>query len=272
MQSRTVPTASSKSTPANRLRIVAAIALASLVGAGLLVFSLRTSAGTAAAQLLSCSPRLVVVDNSSETRSPELASLTQAIVEEAAQSAVVCDSNLSAFAVSGGGLVTPIVTTDNLAAYSPMGPNAEIRSTRFDSAERTSLDNFVVTQLRRAYKSGDASITSMSALYQLASEQSSAETAVVFISTGVNHDAVVNLDQPLAKGQGVSLARRITVPRVAAHEITIVGLAQVDSSLPPPSAEWPSQVVTFNAALCEASRAPHCRMFELASPSQALST
>jgi len=169
-----------------------------------------------------------------------------------------------------GGQVTPIITTDDLANYTPIGPNVQIRSTRFSAAEQAALDRLVTSQLRASYHSGDPSVTSLAALYQLGTEQSTSRTDVVMLSTGVNHDTVVDLNQPLASGQGAILARRISIPKIAALNLTIVGLAQVDSALPPPSAEWPSQVLSFNLALCRASHAAHCRLFEMASPTQVL--
>ena len=271
MQRATTPSASSTPSLIVRLRTVGTISLASIAVAGLFVYSLRaTTNSSSAASNVSCASRLIIVDTSSETRSPELALLTQEVVQYAAQSAVICGTSLSAYGVDGGGQVTPIITTDDLANYTPIGPNVQIRSTRFSAAEQAALDRLVTSQLRASYHSGDPSVTSLAALYQLGTEQSTSRTDVVMLSTGVNHDTVVDLNQPLASGQGAILARRISIPKIAALNLTIVGLAQVDSALPPPSAEWPSQVLSFNLALCRASHAAHCRLFEMASPTQVL--
>jgi hypothetical protein len=254
----------------HHFRNIASIALASVTGAALLLYSLRAPSSESTTQGLSCAPRLIVVDTSSEARSPKLSVLTQLVIEQAAQSAVVCESSLSTYAVSGGGEVTPILTSDNLTAYTPLGPTPEIRATRFTPDQRAALDRLVTDELRSAYRQGDPSLTSVSALFQLASEQSDPQTDVVFVTAGVNHDSVVDLDRPLATGQGVQLAKEVAVPRVVAHQITIVGLAQMDSTLSPPSPMWGAQVLAFNSALCTASRAARCRLFELASVTQIL--
>jgi hypothetical protein len=192
------------------------------------------------------------------------------VIEAAAQSAVVCADSLSAYGVSGGGAVTTILTSDDIASFIPIGPNAQVREVRFTSEDRTALDNLITKRLSTAYSGTDPKVTSVAAMYDIAAQQSSADSQVVFITTGVNEDETVNLNQPLGTGEGAALARRVEIPRLMASSITEVGVAQVDSTTPPPSTQWPQEVLGFNAALCRAAGVKTCRMFDLASPSRVL--
>lgn len=242
-----------------------------LVGLGLGVGSVRTSPNLATTTgELSCSARLIIVDTSSETRGPELVSVADQVLREAAISAIVCDQPVAEYAVAGGGLDSPVLTSEDLAGFTPAGPSPQIRASRLTSAARAAVGKLINVRLRSVYNQGDPSVTSVDALYELAAEQSTQQTQIIIISTGVNDDIQVNLNVPLAAGQGAWLARSIAVPRVAASYITVVGIAQVDASIPPPSPIWSSQIIAFNAELCRASGVARCRIFEIAPVSQIL--
>jgi len=219
---------------------------------------------------LSCAPRVIVVDLSSSARSPNVSGLAQQVIEAAAQSAVICADSLSAYGVSGGGAVTTILTSDDIAPFTPIGPTAQVREVRFTSEDQTAFDNLITRRLWTAYSGADPRVTSIAAMYDVAAQQGSVDSQVVFITTGVNEDQTVNLNQPLGTGEGADLARRVAVPHLMARSITEVGVAQVDSTTPPPSTQWPQEVLAFNAALCRAAGVKTCRMFDLASPSEVL--
>jgi hypothetical protein len=199
-----------------------------------------------------------------------LSALGQQVIERSAASAVVCGEDLHAYGVSGGGAISAILTSDDLASFTPIGPNAQVRSARFGRSQQVALDALVTRRLAAAYRNGDPSVTSIAALYALAAQQATPETSVIFVTTGVNEDQVVNLNKPLRVGQGSTLAKLVQVPHVTGKQITIVGIAQVDASTPPPSPQWPKEVLSFNEALCRASGVSNCRLYDLASVSQVL--
>lgn len=250
--------------------LLVALALAA-VGGGLVAIGLD-STSQAAMPTIACAPRLIVTDMSSAGRSSKLSALAQQVIEESADSAVVCEDSFAAYAVSGGGEVSTIVTSDDLSGYTAVGPNAQIRSERFAAPQRQGLASLITHRLAAAYRGGNAAVTSIPALYSVASQHSTVSTDVVFITTGVNDDEQVNLNRPLAVGQGFAFARGVSVPHVSAQVVTVVGVAQVDATTPPPSPVWPEEIGSFNQALCRASGATRCRLFDLASVTEVLST
>jgi len=227
-------------------------------------------ASPAAAPIASCAPRVVVVDLSPSARSPQLANLALQVVEDAAISAIACDEPLAAYGVAGGGADTTILTAADLTQFAPIGPNVVVRSLRFASAQRHALDALIARRLRRAYAGAHTNVTSIPALYELAAQQSTPSTDVALVTTGVNQDDLVHLNRPLADGEGRRLAQRLSVPHVTAKEVVVTGIAQVTSTIPPPGPGWSQQILAFNQALCRASGAPRCQLYNLAAPLQAL--
>jgi len=252
------------------IRSVAALVAATLVGAGLVAATMGGPTQGAAGLTPQCSPRVVVVDLSSADRGPELSNLAVQIVEAAAASAVVCGDNFSSYGVSGGGEVSTIVTSDDLARFTPIGPNSQVRAARFGAGQRETVDRLITGRLAAAYRIGDPSVTSLAAMYEVAAQQSTSSTDDVFVTAGVNSDQVVNLNKPLRVGEGSQLAKKVRVAHVPARQIVEVGIAQVDSSIPPPSAQWPQEILSFNEALCKASGVASCHLYEMASVSQVL--
>ena len=219
---------------------------------------------------ISCASRVIVIDTSSSDRSPVLSNLAKRVITAAAKSAVVCNDSLSVYGVAGGGAESTIVTTDDLTRFTPIGPTAQIRSLRFKSAQRSALNSLISARLRAAYDTSDPNVTSVPALYWAASEYLTRGVQILLITDGVNDDAHLNLNKPLAVGAGAMLAQSVTVSSLRGATVTIVGLAQVDANAAPPSAVWPSQIRNFNAVLCHASGATLCRLFALASITQSL--
>jgi hypothetical protein len=271
MRNRKLSTTTGRRTGSGIRKAVAAAVAAVLIGG---FVALALSGGTQGATETSahCEPRVIAVDLSSAARGPELASLGRQIIDQASVSAVVCDEPLSVYGISGGGKVTSILTSDDLSNFTPIGPDAEVRSERFGGSQEAALGNLITRRLVTAYREGDPTTTSIGALYMVAAQQSTPGTEDVFVTTGVNNDSQVNLNQPLKIGQGAELAGRIQVPHVRAQEIVEVGVAQVDSSTPPPSTQWPGEVLAFNQTLCRRSGVRICRMFSLTSATQALSS
>ena len=245
-------------------------ALAMLGGVAAVAIGIRGPETSRESQLIKCVARVIVVDTSSSDRSPALSNLADRVITTAAQSAAVCNDPLSVYGVAGGGSESTIITMDDLSGFAPIGPTAQIRSLRFTSAQRSALGILISTRLRAAYDTGTPSLTSVPALYWVASQYLTQGGQVLMITDGVNEDTQLNLNTPLAVGAGAELARSITVHSLRGATVTIVGLAQVDASAAPPSAVWPSEIRNFNAALCNASGAAMCRLFGLASISESL--
>jgi hypothetical protein len=251
------------------IRGVAALVAVTLVGAGLVAMAL-SGPQAQSDPVATCAPRVFIVDTSSAARSPELSALAQQTIEAAAASAVVCGDSISAYGISGGGEVSPILNTDDLQNLTPIGPTPQIRAARFGASQRDELDNLITHRLQAAYRSADPTVTSLAAMYAMAEQHSTLSSQVILLTTGVNEDSTVNLNRPLGTGEGVKLAQEVQVPQVSAKQITIVGIAQVDSSVPPPSPQWPQQIFSFNQQVCKASGVSQCRLFDLASVTQIL--
>ena len=246
------------------------VTLAVLGGVATVAIALRGPGTMQEGPTVSCASRVIVVETSSSDRSPALSNFADRVINAAAQSAVVCNDSLSAYGVAGGGAESPIITTDDLGGFTPIGPTAQIRSLRFDSTHRSALDRLVSTRLRAAYDAGDPRVTSIAALYLVASEHLADPTQVLLITDGVNDDSQVNLNRPLASGAGSELARALSVSQLPNATVTIVGLAQVDASSAPPSPLWSSEIQNFNAVLCHESRARLCRLYAVASVTESL--
>ena len=244
--------------------------LAVLGGGAAVAVALRGPGTLREGPAVSCASRVIVVDTSSSDRSPVLSNLADRVINAAAQSAVVCSDSLSVYGVSGGGAESTIITTDDLSGFAPIGPTAQIRSLRLNSAQRSALDGLISARLRAAYDTGDPGVTSIAALYLAASEHLVDPTQVLLITDGVNDDSQVNLNRPLASGAGSELARNLPVSQLPNATVTIVGLAQVDESSAPPSPLWPTEIQNFNAVLCHESRARLCRLYAVASVSESL--
>ena len=245
-------------------------ALATLGGVAAVAIGIRGPGAPLEGPTVSCASRVIVIDTSSSDRSPVLSNLADRVINAAAQSAMVCNDSLSVYGVAGGGAEATIITTDDLGGFAPIGPTEQIRSLRFNSAQRSALDSLISARLRAAYDTGNPSLTSVPALYWVASEYLTRGAQVLLITDGVNEDAQLNLNKALAVGAGATLARSITVSSLPGATVTIVGLAQVDANTAAPSAVWPNEIRNFNAVLCRTSRATLCRLFGLASISQSL--
>lgn len=256
--------------PANRMRQIGAIAAVTLGVAAVAAIAMHGSQTIALGPSVSCAPRVIVVDTSSGDRSPELSGFADELIDAAADSAVVCSKSLSVLGVAGGGQHFPVITSDDLAGLSPIGPTQQIRALRFAPSQQERVAQLVTRRLRTAYEVGDPKITSMAALYDSASQQIGAGADVVLVTDGVNNDSQLNLNRPIVAGQGAVLARQIAIPSLRGTSVTIVGVAQVDSSTPPPSPAWPEEIQSFNAALCHASHAAKCRILDTASVSETL--
>jgi hypothetical protein len=62
----------------------------------------------------------------------------------------------------------------------------------------------------------------------------------------------------------------VPIPKVGDHVTTLVGIAQVDATIPVPGPSWPAEIRAFNAHACHASGAGQCRLFSVASVIEAL--
>ena len=254
----------------SRIRRLAGTAVAIVAGTALVAVVPHSPGQSATGPAGGCAQRVIVVDTSSGNRSSQLSGFADQLIFAAAQSAAVCGQSLSAYAVAGDGLQTPIITADDIALLAPVGPTPQIRAVRFGSAQRASLSRLVTERLTSAYRQGDPSITSVGALYVTAAQYVGRNAQAVFVSDGVNDDSQVDLNEPLASGVGARLAKQIAVSSLRGAVVTIVGLTQVDSTIPPPSPVWPAEIRDFNAALCHASHAARCRLFGSVSISEAL--
>ena len=259
----------SRSTRRATLRRLAMLTIATLAAAGVVAVALSGPSSPTTLNV-PCASRVIVLDTSSGNRSPLLSQFALQAIEGASYSAIVCGNPLSTNGVAGGGQETPIITTDDLAGLTPVGPTPQVRASRFGESQRKRVDRLVVARLDSAYRTGDPAITSVPALYESASQQASPGDDILIITDGVNQDSQVNLNQPLAKGEGDQLAKEVQVGSLRGASVTLVGIAQLDSSTPPPSAVWPAEVLAFNTSVCHESRAMSCRLFGAASVSQAL--
>ncbi len=255
--------------PKKRVRSVLATAALSVAGAAIVAVALGGSPARSA-PLAPCAPRVIVVDLSSAARDQQVASTAQQVVEDAAMSAIVCAQPVVAYGVAGGGEVATILTTDDVQGMAPPGPTPQIRASRLGADQRRAVDELVTRRLKTAYTHADPKVTSVAAMYEVAAQQSTSATDVIFVTTGVNDDAALDLNRPLATGAGARLAMKVTVPHVDASVLTVVGIAQVDASIPPPSPQWPEEILAFNRGLCHASGVARCRLFYAAPVSKSL--
>lgn len=254
----------------NRLRRAAAGIAVGLSAAGLIALAARGPSSSIVGAIPSCAPRVIVVDGSSSDRSNHLSELAYQLIDSAATSAALCATPFTAIAVTGGGTETPIITSDDVSTLTPIGPTLQIRRLRFGAQQRAAVDRLVRNHLRAAYRVGNPKLTSIAALYDAASQHVASGTRVVFVTDGVNNDAQVNLNRPLGVGQGASLAGAIQVAPLRGASVTLVGIAQVDSSSSPPSPTWAEEIQAFSDAVCHDSQAMKCRIFDTASVTQAL--
>ena len=244
--------------------------LAIVAGMSVVVGAAHGPSQTLSGPVIFCASRVIIVDTSSSDRSPELANFADRAINAAAESAVVCGTSLAVYGVAGGGAETTIVTTDNLAGFTPFGPTPQIRALRFSATRQSELDRFVSFRLRLTYDAGDPRVTSVTALYWAASQYLTRGVQVLLITDGVNEDSQVNLNRPLATGDGAQLAHTLSVSSLRGAIVTVVGLAQVDAGDAPPSTQWPDEIWSFSATLCHKAKASRCRLFAVASVSQSL--
>jgi len=239
-----------------------------VVAAGFLLLSGGSNGGSRVA--VPCGERIMIVDLSSESRAPRLVAQTESIASVAAVSAVVCGTSFAVYGVAGGGEVLPIIDTDQLDAYAPTGPNEQVRSSRFTSKDQNQVGQLVTSSLQKAWNTTHSKTTSVEALYATAASYSTSKTALVIMTAGVNIDSTLNMNRPLDPGAGKAAADRLTVTQFRSRSVTVVGVAQMDSTLPPPSSIWPTEIESFNQTLCQLSTAAPCRLFPAASVTQAL--
>jgi len=251
-----------------------AVTLASIATAALVGLVASTSGqSVSSASVAPCAPRLVEVDLSSLARSPELANFADQLIMASAESSIVCDSTpLSVVGVAGGGDYRMILDSADLASLTPLGPNPTIRSARFSANDRSELSRLVSHDLLAAYRATTSDTTSsVEAFYVLAAQEPS-PTHIIAVTPGVDVGPV-NLNRPLAAGDGVRAASSVSVPRLPKGDtFTEVGIGQVDATVPAPSTTWIDEIENFNHALC--LKATHdltsCHLLSVATTSQVL--
>jgi hypothetical protein len=248
------------------------VALAALVCGGLVGGLFALGSGVRAdATVAECADRQVVVGLSSAERSPDLQRFAVGVVTQVAVSAAVCARSGEAFGVAGGGQVFPLLSSDDVARFAPRGPNRAVRLGRLDPNAATQITKLVADRLHAAYRAaGEPTVSSVAALYAVAAEHASRNTDVILVTVGVNHDTQVDLNHPLAPGEGQRLAETVSVPRVGNRVTTVVGVAQMDATRPVPGPSWPAEIRSFNDRVCRRSGARRCRLFSVASVAEAL--
>lgn len=247
----------------------ALVALAAVLAAGVIGVIFASNSGRLSS-LPTCENRLVILDTSSSARSPKVATLAQHIIDAAATSAVVCSSNLQVYAVAGGGDVTPIISSSDLESFAVVGANEIVRSSRFSQHQRALLTMDVARRLREAYVESNPRTTSVMALYNIADQISTAFSHVIIVTTGVNNDASLDLNVPLARGEGIRLARSLHIAPLNAASLTVIGIAQVDDTVAPPSSLWPEEIYQFNRDLAIRSGVNSLHVLDISSPAQIL--
>jgi len=218
-----------------------------------------------------CANRVVVVELSSSVRTDTWRAGTIDLISAAAASAAVCKNPFAAYAVVGGGRVIDLMSADDVNTFTPIGPNNDVRRSRFGADEESAVQSMVTARFDEvlATEAGIDS-SSIAASYAVVAEHDGPDTDALLITDGVNHDAAADLNRPLDPGEGDALASSISTPALEARQLTIVGLGQVDSTLPPPGTSWLDEVRAFNATLCEQSGAGACRIFTVAATGEAL--
>jgi hypothetical protein len=243
------------------------------LGCGLLVgglLAVGSGPGTGAV-IAPCADRQIDVGLSSPERTPALRRFAVEVTTQAAVSAAVCGRDAEAFAVAGGGAVFSLLSTDDVARFTPKGPNRTVRIARLDPTASRTIEALVAGRLRRAYQADRTpTVSSIAALYEVAAEHAGPSTDVIMVTAGVNHDTQVDLNRPLAAGDGERLGATVSIPKVADHVTTVVGIAQVDATIPVPGPSWPAEIRSFNEQVCRASGARRCRLFSVASVADAL--
>lgn len=248
------------------LAVPAALALATGVA-----FVATIEAGEAR-DVLPCRDRVMATDVSSLGRTDEFRDGTVEWATQLAVDAAVCETDLSVVAVRGGGVVRPLLTTTDIDGFTPEGPTAKIRASRFDPADETAIVDLVAERLDAALAEGDgAEHLSLPALYTAAAERSEPDTEVILLTHGVHTEGEVDLNRPLVAGEGVELADRVAVPPINARRVIVVGVAQVDSITAPPGATWVTEVRSFNESVCRSAGADVCAVLSTATPKEALS-
>lgn len=253
---------------AKKLGMVTAFLVVAVAAGMLLVVGGRRGAGVVA---VPCADRLIGIDLSSESRSPQLINETQQIVSAAAVSSSLCGTSFETIGVAGGGQVLQIVDSDGLTAFSPQGPNPQVRLSRLTGTEEREIQQLVTTSLARAWGTTKPSTTSVEALYSTAAAYSTNSTEVTIITAGVNDDPTLQMNRPLNPGSGKADAERLDITSLPARSVTLIGIAQIDSNSPPPSTIWPAEITSFNQTLCKRSTSGGCRIYPAASSIQALS-
>jgi hypothetical protein len=249
---------------------MAALSLAALT-MGLVGGAFVSRSGSPRRWVAPCRKRAIAVQLSSSDRSPDRRAQLVEVLEQALISAVVCDKPIDAYGVAGGGATVVLVTTDDATRFARVGPNARVRMSRLTASARTAIRRLVAQRVDHAFASANGKSTTVAALYRLVAEHATHDTDVLLSTDGVNHDDVVDLNRPLAAGEGMRGAHRVSVPRVGNTTTTLIGLGQVDSVLPPPGPTWLAEVRAFNEELCRQSASSACRLFSSASVSDALS-
>jgi hypothetical protein len=242
-----------------------------LAGLGLAALMAFGSNRHSNADIAACAERRIEVSVSSSERSPALQDLAMNVMTEMALSAAVCAEKGEAVAVAGGGQIILLITEDDIAGYTPKGPNRAVREARLDPSAADELKRLAMRRLSAAYETaGTPDVSSVGALYADAAQHAGPQTDVVMILDGVQHDEQVDLNRPLEPGDGERLAGVVHIEVVNNRFTTLVGLAQVDASSAAPGSSWGTEVLSFNETACRQSQPKRCRLFETASVQEVL--
>ncbi len=251
------------------LMVLAALALAgACLGALAILRPAPDAAGT-------CDPahpsqELMIFGSSSSEQSPELATFAHDVAGAFVSEALACGADFSVHGVAGGGTEIALEASDFAAMRFERLPNVRARANRVRtrSEDIRAIVDAGMDEARA--RLGDASNSSLPALWNVVGERARPGARVVMVTDGVHVDDRVDLNRPLEEGEGSAAAEHLPVISLPPDlRVTISGIAQVDAPLPAPGATWPREVAAFNTVHCE-RLAAHCRVFTSATVSEAL--
>ena len=235
---------------------------------------------SASVDVAHCQRTIILIDASSSARSAAMQTTAADLAVRAAVKAAICATDVDV-ALIAPGRTYPIVATSDVAPFTPTGGNERTRARRFQADDEHQLRTMVHQRLHDGYETLTSTPSSIAALTIAAADRSRPGDTVIVITDGVNQDRDLNLNRPLAKGEGATLAASLPPATLEGRHMTFVGVGEMGSTQTPTapngapagdasaslaadadthetSTRWSNEIREFVAELCHQSNATTC--------------
>jgi hypothetical protein len=200
---------------------------------------------------------VAVVTTGPSERGPVVTGPRLAALDAFALEAAGCHAQLQVFADPGQSLATSLWSGPTWTAAS----TAQLASIRAAYRIHTVIDPVIASALRHAESGAAPQLAQPADAFEVVAEAaraSSGPTRGLILSSMVQADGAIDLNQPLNDGQATTLAGQLVLPSgLGSVNLTVAGVGETSDPHPAP-ASWLEAVRAFTSSACARTGAHGC--------------